>query len=173
MEAEQQLKLIIDSIKQSVDNSLSTTNMKKLAVDAAQNVKTRTRKGKGVNSLGGSEKQLPSLAENTVKRRESLKRRSKLNFNTTPKKSNLTRSGQLTSDIMGTSTHKANGQVFIDSGRRNQFSGKSSSEVAKEVEDIGFKFFNFSKREVLSIVKDYGLILSKEIVRILNRIKSQ
>lgn len=167
MNPEDQIKKIIKVINQSIDSSISKQNMDSYSKNAARDVKARTRSGKGVNNLGGNELQLKPLKLTTIEVRKGLQKAGNLNFNTTPTKSNVTRSGQLTDGILGISPGKAKGKIFLRDNRARHIDNKSNHDVATELEMGGRKFFNLSRNEVLSIVKDYSLTLKTELTKLL------
>lgn len=160
-----QFQKAFDKINQVVDDSLSPSNMKKLAKEASRDMKKRTRRGIGVNENEGSELVLKPLKPITIELRRDLQLKGKLRNETSPEKSNLTRTGQLVDSIQGTAHKKGIGRIFLNSIRFN--SKKNNRQVASELSEGGRKFFNLSRKEVISIAKNYSLIFAKEFSKLL------
>ena len=168
--ADDPIKQIQNAIKQLdkvVDNSLSAKNMKLLAKEAANNMKERIRRGKGVDTHEGSELALKPLTKRTIEIRRNLLVKGQLRNETSPSKSNVTRSGQVTDSIQGTAFKRARGRIFLNDIRFD--SDKSNSQVAGELEQGGRKFFNLSRNEVKSIAKGYGLLFAREFSKLLTK----
>lgn len=77
----------------------SAENMKKYGDEAARMIKVRTRLGFGVESDGAERERLASLADVTIEERKRLRKKGSLHGDTSPGRSNLTRSGQLLDSI--------------------------------------------------------------------------
>ena len=119
-----------------IKNAITENLLKTLAERAVEMVKTRTRLGYGVagEKFAGSQQKLESLKSSTVENRK----RKTLHPDTSPKKSNLTDTGQLLDSI----SYEVSGNritVFLK-GQRNQ-------TVAEYVSDAR-PFFALSKPEV-------------------------
>lgn len=129
---------------------------KALAEAIPEVIKLRTRQeGEGVSG------KLKNLEDSTIKYRERYS--DNLHPDTSPKKSNLTGTGQLIDAIQGKS---AGTKVKIDikgGKRKGELSGgrstKSNKEVRKYVEDAGREFLELSKDE-----KQEAEELAKEII---------
>lgn len=156
-------KQIQEAIAKALEELESPRNMRKYAEEAARIVKVRTRLGYGVDREGGQKKKLKALSDSYVEQRK----KSKLHSETTPKRSNLTRSGQLL-DSYGP-TKVARGEAFVGpGGSRND--GKTNEEIAQYVSDQGRAFNNFSRLEAKQISdmisKDLDALLNKSLTRI-------
>lgn len=145
----------------------SKSFLKRLGDAAAEAIRSRTRAGYGVSEGGGfegaSQKRLKSLAKSTVKSRIQLAQKGALSSKTTPKFSNLTRTGQLLDSIKTTSVSQ-NSATVNPSGRRND--GKTNQEVAGYVEDQGRPFNKLTSAEVRKIVN----IVESEVVKLVRRL---
>jgi hypothetical protein len=109
-----------------------------LLTQIPEQIRKRTRLGKGVDDKGGNIKLNP-LTELYVERRKKLP----LSGQTTPKKSNLTATGQMLESIKGT----RQGLKFIFSFIGNRKDGKTNNEVASYAPKLGRPFFNLSNTE--------------------------
>lgn len=126
-----------------------------LADKISQQIKKRTKTGKGVDKGGGLYK-LPDLSEKYVETRK--KNRSKLGEKGTPKKSNLTASGAMLDSIKGTFS-RAGGTIkliFELTGSTKGLGEKSQKtrDVAKWQEEQGRRFFDLSKTEQNGILRE-------------------
>lgn len=98
---------------------------------AVRAIQKRTRVGKGVADNLQPPQKLPPLSKTTKKIRNYLKKQGKLNgLGATPGKSNLTRTGQLISDITFKIIQRA-GTIIIG------FKTKRSQDIANELADRG------------------------------------
>lgn len=114
-------KLINDALK-GATRKKTLDEVGKLMADR---IRLRTRLGKGVSQpTGGSPKPLAKLAPSTVRGRASFKG---LSGDTTPSKSNLTRTGELLDSI----THKVEDNGFILYLEGQHESGLSNDKLAE------------------------------------------
>lgn len=86
-------------IDKALDKVLDSSNMKEIGDDLADEIRVRTRLGYSVDSNNSLQKKLKPLAESTIKHRQNLKKQGKLHQDTTPKRSNLTMTGEMTDSI--------------------------------------------------------------------------
>lgn len=156
-----QIQDALRKIDRVVDDSLSPKNMKQLADKAANEIKERTRDGYGVNNHDSGELTLKPLTMRTIEIRNDLASKDKLHNDTSPSKSNVTRSGKMTDSIKGSSPRKGTGRISIN-GSRNK-------RVAGELEQGGRTFFNLSRTEVKSIAKAYSLLFARELSKLLTK----
>lgn len=115
--------------------------LKKIAEAATQNLKTRVRLGYAVAQDSGPQGKFKPLADSTVSKRRKLKS-PPLSENTTPKRSNLTQTGELIDSI----TYRISGnkiEIYLE-GARNQ-------KVAEYVTPAR-PFFHLSAIEVSRLV---------------------
>lgn len=128
--------------------------MVKVAKQTAETVKKRTRRGFGVEQTGGRSKRLKKLADGYKKTRRGLKKRGQLSTETTPAKSNLTKSGEMLDSIKGEGkTRQA--RIYID-GSRNE------KKVKDQVEQ-GRVFMNLNRAEVKDIIDILEEDLNKDM----------
>jgi hypothetical protein len=102
------------NLEHIIRNTINDNLMRRLGQLAVDMVRQRTRLGYGVESFGGPQQKLKPLATGTVENR----RRKTLSGDTSPKKSNLTATGELLDSI----EFRLSGgkiEVFI-TGARNQ-----------------------------------------------------
>lgn len=135
-------------LKKKVDGALREVLSKDTFNDigkmTSEQIKTRTRLGKGVPESEGSFQALKPLADSTVGIRKDKKKAGKLSALTTPNKSNLTETGELLDSLKYQSTN-TEVRIYIE-GQQNQ--KKANDQVAQ-----GRKFMNLSKTEVREIIK--------------------
>lgn len=120
---------------------------------AADQVRTRTRLGYGVENAEQPQQKLKPLAQSTREKRQRLKQNGRLSDQTSPAKSNLTESGKLLDSI----SFKVSGttvEVFIN-GKRNQ-------AVTKYVSDAR-PFFNLSNTNIKVLAAFIEAELNKRI----------
>lgn len=126
------------------------STMDKIGKELAQTVKTRTRKGFGVDQPGGRSKRLTKLSKPYKKERKGLQSRGKLSSETSPAKSNLTKTGELLDSIKG-SGKKNEARIYID--------GRNNVKKVRDQAQAGREFMNLNKAEI----KDAIDILEKEL----------
>lgn len=96
MSTESDLKAFKAKIDKALDELVSPKTLKTVGDFEADLVKRRSRLGYGVPQDGGGKQKFKELAPSTIKARK----RKKLAGETTPKKSNLTETGQLLNDLV-------------------------------------------------------------------------
>ena len=141
-------KLILDRIKAST----SGVDFQKYAEQAADQIKTRTRLGYGVD---GGDRGGKRYSLKTVKRTEKYERyrqrSKKLNRTvTTPKRHNLSFTGQLLNALYG----KAQGSKMYVYLRPERDGKAQNDEIAKYQEKQGRYFFELTDKEVNGLRKD-------------------
>lgn len=151
-----------DKAKRALADMLSENYLRELGEIAADMVRLRTRLGYGVQSTGEPREKLKPLSENYKKQRKKMD----LNENTSPSKSNLTRTGQLLSSI-GVKSITGNQVVIGPQGSRDD--GKDNSEIAQYVSEQGRPFNNLSdvelKRLKERVRKDLQAKLLRDLVK--------
>lgn len=159
---EDQIKKIIQKIESIKKEVLSQKNMQAIADSVADSIKLRTRSGKGVDEQGNLTK-LDPLSDEYVETRK--RKRNKLSPYATPKKSNLTATGQML-DSIDTAINGSSIIFFFKEQRTKELSGKSKStngQIAKYVEDGGRRFFGFSKFDKQMVLRQLRKIISDAI----------
>ena len=120
----------------------------------------RTRLGYGVKSSGAQRYKLPPLSNPYIE----LRRRYKLDSNTSAKKSNLTRSGQLLNS-MGITGFTPNGVKVGPKGGRSDSSASNADIAAYQIKQ-GRTFNNLSDAEYRQLIRfvenDFTDILRKK-----------
>ena len=132
---ERKLARLINSVGDSA-------TMDKMGKELAQTVKTRTRKGFGVDQTGGRSKRLTKLSKPYKKERKGLQSRGKLSSETSPTKSNLTKSGELLDSIKGEGK-RGEARIYIDGRNLN------NKKAAQDQEQVGRKFMNLNIEQKL------------------------
>lgn len=148
-----QFSKIIARLKKVVEDGIKASALIPTSKFAADLVVKRTRLGYGVSKNMGAKEKLAPLSPNYVKQRKMF---SGLDASTRPKKSNLTRTGQMLASIQ---TKVVNGQIIIHP-TGNHRGGFSNEQLAKWNED-GTKnrprrvFLNISELEFIQIKRFY------------------
>lgn len=131
-----------------LDNVGEARQMDRVAKVAAKEVRDRTRDGYGVPKPLSKRERLKKLKETYQKRRQSLRKQGKLSSQTTPTKSNLTKSGEMIDNVDGRGS-KNKAEVFVK--------GKKNKDKAAQQSDAGRTFMNLSKKEAekaVNIIKE-------------------
>lgn len=126
--------------------------MEKVANDLAAQIKKRTLLGYGVSN--GNQQRLKPLSESYVKQRKRYS--GNLSGDTTPKRSNLTATGQLLNAIRGTG-YPAKLEITINDRRGRNLSGKSSgitNNKLLEYVSADRPFFAITKAESNKLVRE-------------------
>lgn len=98
-----QIANIQAAIKDAVEDGIGIPAMRKIAKDAAEEIKLRTRLGYGVTRGGAPKQPLKPLASSTIENRKRAKIAGRLSQLTTPTRSNLTETGQMLDSLVGDS----------------------------------------------------------------------
>lgn len=104
-------------ILEAENDAFSIPNMRGLAQEAAEEIKTRTRLGYGVSKHEGPKAPLASLADSTKDNRKRMKIRGELSGATTVGKSNLTATGQMLDSIKGDAVSRGKAIVKLTGTR--------------------------------------------------------
>lgn len=135
-------------LKKKVDTALREVLSKETFDDigalTSEQIKTRTRLGKGVEQNEAGFTPLKPLSPATQNIRQAKKKAGKLSGLTTPKKSNLTETGELLDSIKYESK-ATEVRIYIE-GSNNQ--KKAIDQVGQ-----GRKFMNLSKTEIREVIK--------------------
>lgn len=132
-------------INEGLSKGTSQSKMQELINFLAGEVKKRTRLGYGVDSPGANRKGLKALSPNYIKKRRLDKKRGRLHPDTTPSKSNLTRTGQMLNSLQGKAQSGRKGIINLKASRND---GKTNPEIAGYNEEKGRKFMNLSNLEL-------------------------
>jgi hypothetical protein len=115
---------IVKKIEKAVDDNLKVDALGRLGVEAVNLVRKRTRLGYGVPKNLGQRKKLEPLSPRYVERRSMF---SNLAAYTTPKKSNLTLTGQMLESLEATVV----GSTVIIRPTGTRIDGKRNEDVAR------------------------------------------
>jgi hypothetical protein len=151
---------VFDTLKKEIkirtEKAFSNQLMNNLSKDMAERIRKRTRTGKGVDYMGADPRPLNRLkSEAYVKARARRANRTK----TTPRKSNLTFTGQLLDSISGRSLGVRKFLIYL---KENRNDGERNSDIAEYQERQGRKFLYFSKPEIKAIYNYIRRYLKKE-----------
>ena len=156
----------VNAMKKALEELRKPENMKRYGEMLRDMIKLRTKLGDGVKKVGDPKQRLKALKESTKRDRERLKEKGKLSQNTSPGKSNLTRSGDLLDSLKVKSV--STGKVTIGpSGTRED--GLTNEAVAKYVSEQGREFNNASKIELkrlnTEVKKDLRRLIKSQLTK--------
>lgn len=161
------LKKFESDMEKIIDAVADKQTMQEVGDLMAERIKTRTRLGRGVNKTGGPSVPLAPLKDSTVTGRKRKKQNGDLSSFTSPKRSNLTETGQLLDSFK---VEASQGKVSIQpSGQRND--GQQNQDVAAFAEDGSSnrakrKFLDLSGPELNAVQK----LIRDKIEKILKRL---
>lgn len=144
------------SLKQLIPGLIKESHMKEVGEFTKDMVVARTKKGFGVDKDGAPQKRLKGLSESYKKQRRRLRRQGKLAGDTTPTKSNLTKKGEMLSDLDSRAS-EAKAEVFIKTDKNR----KKADLQAKS----GREFMNLSKSELEKIKKKFEEKIKQDITK--------
>lgn len=178
-------KDISDALFKAIDQTVQPNNLSKYARSSAADIKRRTRLGYGVSSNGGKREKLKALDPKYVtnvrsvgKKRDGFRKKkgggyakkykkgANLSSETTPKKSNLTFTGQLLNAIIGLSPSKGLVKITFNENRKD---GVKNSDIVLGQEDQGRPFFYLTRTELKRLKDKLRVDLKRNIV---GRLKS-
>jgi hypothetical protein len=155
------------ALKEVAERLTSPKKMQEYGTFAAEMIRKRTRLGDGIASEGQSrsnKSKLKELKPGTVKNRTRMKERGELSQLTTPKRSNLTATGQLLNSVEARDAKRASVKV---GPRGSRTDGKNNEDIGGYVTDAGRPFNNLSKVEVKrledAIKKDLKALLKARL----------
>lgn len=154
-------KKFIEREFQSLVTKSYVTEVGKFTADM---IRKRAQLGYGVSKSEGPRSKLKALSESYKTQRKKMK----LNENTSPSKSNLTRTGQLLSSLDVTEA-SATKVVVGPRGRRDD--GKTNEDVGEYVSKQGRPFNNVSDIEKKRIVEKVRKDLQAQLVKALAKLK--
>jgi hypothetical protein len=121
---------------------------------AADNIKLRTRLGKAAATKGGKAEKLKPLSERYIAKRKEMKAKGDLYSETTPSKSNLTKTGAMLNSLQ----HKVTGasvEVTVDPDQREKVKGNARlGRTFLNVTNLDLK--EFKTKVILHIKKALG-----------------
>lgn len=159
MSASETLKQLQAKVIKTIENLEASEFFEKIP----DVIRDRTRDGYGITSDGGKQKNLPSLAESTIARREYLDRKGRLSPETAPFFSNFTESGKTLDALMFKKVGKK--YVIGFDGRRSR-NGKKPSEIKDFGEEKGFKWFGLTANEREELEQNVARKIEKEVAKI-------
>lgn len=154
---------VFDKIRMRIENVLRGYDLGPHSKDAAERIKKRTRLGYGVEGgvRGGQRERLGKLSDSYIATRKKARRSGKLSSATSPKRSNLTFTGQLLDSLRG----MVKGNKIIVYLKKNRDDGKTNPQVAGYVENGGRPFFELTDKEVKGLRNN----IKKDLIKTLRR----
>lgn len=144
MSAEQDMKEFTTKVQDTIDKALNRRALRNLGEMIADMIRQRTRKGYGVSRFMGPKQRLKRLSPSYIKQRKRMR----LSPFTSPRKSNLTKTGAMLEDLR---------PRYIQAGRNKSFKisfnkGFSKDKAGWAVEK-GRPFNNLSKSEFNQVLR--------------------
>lgn len=150
------------AFKDALQKTLSKSVQEEIAKEMADTVRIRSQLGSGVSKVGGRKEKFKALSTKYVEQRKEFPG---LSDKTTPRKSNVTRTGQMIDSLTGVG--KSGGFEIKPEGRRDD--GKTNERVAGYVEENGRPFLNFTDTELKKLTRLLAEKLSDLINKALGR----
>jgi len=150
-DADDTLKLVNRAIAKGIGNTISKKNMAKYGNSLADDIKKRTRLGKGVKeNFGKTHKLKPLTSNDYVEQRYDDKEAGRLSPYTSPERSNLTRTGQLLDSIRSKVISDNKFEIYVKDSRRD---GVKNSDIIDGQEDQG-RFFLYASNLEYKRIRD-------------------
>lgn len=140
-------------LEKQIAESISASKLTPIAKKVSQDVKDRTRQGKGVSQDGGTEQPLKELSDSYKAQRARLKQLGKLSPDTNPDTSNLTQKGGMLDTLSGTAR---NGSIEVSVSTQNQ-------KKAQHVDAGGRPFMHLSADEISDLEKSVSDSIESEL----------
>lgn len=163
------LEQFIRNLRRGVNQSFDKKFMKALGELAIDQIVRRTRKGKGVSRTGGKPKPLKALSGSYIAYRSA--NRFRLDSTTSPRRSNLTFTGQLLRSMRVkevTNRRVVWGPNKRIRGGRGQFtpSGLTNEKLGEIVAEQGRPFNFLSKTDIEVLSKRIDKMLKRKLRRL-------
>lgn len=142
-------------ILKAIDKAAEKRTMEAIGSLSTIMIKERTARGRTFDKIGGKNVKFKPLDKDTVTRRKSLKKQGKLTGpKATPKKSSVTRSGDM---INSTDWKARKGETTIQPKERKE------RKKAQDNADLGRKYIGLTKQEINKLTKVVKSILIRAI----------
>lgn len=159
MTAQADLKSVIGSLQRRFSRPLTKKELRQLGDLSAEAIVNRTRDGFGVVRTGARKSRLKPLSSQYI---EFRKRFRSLSNDTSPKKSNLTLTGQMLESVRTKKVRqgtRGNARVIVEPGTRKLFKRAEFNALRGRI------FMNLSKKEL----KEINQFMTKSIKSKLKR----
>jgi hypothetical protein len=160
------LQEFAEQLSKAIETVVQRQNFKKYMDKAADLIKVRTRLGYGVKKNEDAKTRLDDLSPEYVKQRQRMRRAGTLSEKTNPKKSNLTKTGQMLDNIVGVADGDAEGHIEFKGSRSD--SNLTNAELAEEMNKTR-PFFKLSNLEVKQLTDAIRKDLLAEVNKRLKR----
>lgn len=131
-------------MKQAIEDVSAPAYMKQFGEYARDRIVKRTKLGKGVSERGGDAEQLKKLSDSYRTQRKNLQNKGKLADDTSPARSNLTRTGQMLNNI---EVQAKTASALISAKGSRTDGNLTNADVAGYV-SVERPFLNLSKPEL-------------------------
>lgn len=157
-DAGDRIRKLGDVIQDGIKDALKQSNFQKFCEQAADMIRLRTRLGFGVSRPGGAREKLTALSTGYVKRRAAAR---DLSPDTTPRRSNLTFTGQMLDSLDGRATGEGRGVVSPTGSRAGGLTNRKVAEYVSEERP----FLNLTDTETTRVTD----AIRKSIIDSINR----
>lgn len=142
----------------AIEGAVNKQMMKTFGEEGVEIIKKRTLRGTGLtDSEEGKAERFPSHKPNTITRRKLHKKKGELSSDTSVRKSNLTKTGQM---LQSTVSRASNGSFTIELGSR-----KDKNKAIALLQD-GRVFIGFTKNEINKLRKKIKEKMSQNLDRV-------
>ena len=146
-----------NNLERAIDQAFSNQHLNELGRQIATQIRIRTRSGYSVKANGASQQRLQPLSPDYVETRFFARRVGLLAPTTTPRRSNLTFTGNMLDSII---YKVANRRITFG------FSNPKAEETASEVQSRGRPFFNLSRTEINKLTRQFNTRLRNILIRL-------
>jgi hypothetical protein len=143
------MEQFVRNLRRGVGNAYTKSMMRKYGELAIKFIVARTRKGIGVSKTAGSEKRLKALSASYIKHRQ--RNTGKLDSTTSPRRSNLTFTGQMLRSMRVKEVSKR--QVKWGPNKVRRKGGITNEKVGEFVAQQGRPFNFLSKVDIKKLIK--------------------
>ena len=162
MSSQRTLDNFIRNLRRGVGDTFTKRQMAAYGELAIEAIVARTRKGYGVRRTGGSQQKLKPLSRSYIEYRK--RNRSRLDSTTSPRRSNLTFTGQLLRSMRVKKV--TNRRVVWGPNKRRRRGGLTNERLGEIVAEQGRPFNFLSKTDIDRLVKVIDKYLQRQMKRV-------
>jgi hypothetical protein len=165
------MKTLTIALEKALEDTLTKTNMKRYAKSLADDIKKRTRLGRGVlKNFGKTHKLKPLTSNEYIEQRYDDKEAGILSQYTSPERSNLTRTGQLLDAIQSEVINNHKFEISVKDNRRGRDEVKNS-DIVEGQEGQGRSFLYASDLEFKRVRDQFRKDLQANMLREIKKVK--
>lgn len=156
------LEAFIKNLRRGVGDTFTKRQMQAYGELAIEAIVKRTRQGFGVNRTGGKSRRLKPLSESYIEQRK--RKRSQLDSTTSPRRSNLTFTGQLLRSMRVKKV--TNRKVVWGPNKRRRRGGLTNERLGEIVAEQGRPFNFLAKTDIARLVKVVDKYLQRQMKKV-------